>query len=249
MSIASEITRLQGVKSDILQAIRNKGVTVPAGSALANCPGLIASISGDFPEGFKKFSFIRNKQEINTTQISTYIKIDKDIDNANKIIGYEAVVGLYANEYASVFRSFNNTGCDLIVRNQYGSILTEFNNGATTTALSLFNDNVASILAAGLYNGTYKNFYSNTDTSIPSIYTQSQTGGFLIGGSRYNKPTPEKAFNLSRFFVYDKLNEKFLIDCFPARKEENSQIGLFDIVDKIFYVADSSLYELIGITV
>lgn len=46
MSIASEITRLQGVKSDILQAISDKGVVVPAGSALDDCPGLIASISG-----------------------------------------------------------------------------------------------------------------------------------------------------------------------------------------------------------
>lgn len=46
MSIASEITRLQGVKSDILQAITDNGVTVPAGSALDDCPGLISSISG-----------------------------------------------------------------------------------------------------------------------------------------------------------------------------------------------------------
>lgn len=46
MSIASEITRLQGVKADILQAIADKGVTVPAGSALDDCPGLIANIPG-----------------------------------------------------------------------------------------------------------------------------------------------------------------------------------------------------------
>ena len=46
MSIASEITRLQGVKSYILQAISDKGVVVPVGSALDDCPGLIASISG-----------------------------------------------------------------------------------------------------------------------------------------------------------------------------------------------------------
>jgi len=46
MSIASEITRLQGVKSDILQAISDKGVEVPSGSMLADCPDLIASISG-----------------------------------------------------------------------------------------------------------------------------------------------------------------------------------------------------------
>jgi uncharacterized protein (TIGR02145 family) len=46
MSIASEITRLQGVKSNILQAISDKGVDVPAGSALDVCPELISSISG-----------------------------------------------------------------------------------------------------------------------------------------------------------------------------------------------------------
>lgn len=46
MSIASEIARLQGVKSNILQAISDKGVDVPAGSALDDCPDLIASISG-----------------------------------------------------------------------------------------------------------------------------------------------------------------------------------------------------------
>lgn len=45
MSIASEITRLQGVKSDILTAIADKGVTVPTGSMLDDCPDLIASIS------------------------------------------------------------------------------------------------------------------------------------------------------------------------------------------------------------
>lgn len=46
MSIASEIVRLQGVKADILQAIADKGVDVPSGSMLADCPELIASISG-----------------------------------------------------------------------------------------------------------------------------------------------------------------------------------------------------------
>ena len=46
MSIASEITRLQGVKSNILQAIADKGVEVPSDSMLADCPDLIASISG-----------------------------------------------------------------------------------------------------------------------------------------------------------------------------------------------------------
>ena len=45
MSIESEITRLQGVKSDILAAIEAKDVIVPPGAALADCPALIAAIT------------------------------------------------------------------------------------------------------------------------------------------------------------------------------------------------------------
>lgn len=45
MSIESEITRLQGVKSDILASIEAKDVIVPPGAALADCPALIAAIT------------------------------------------------------------------------------------------------------------------------------------------------------------------------------------------------------------
>ena len=71
MSIASEITRLQGVKSDILSAIADKGVTVPVGSALDDCPALIASIStgggGDEPPtGYKRLMYMEYKR-VDTT--------------------------------------------------------------------------------------------------------------------------------------------------------------------------------------
>lgn len=46
MSVASEITRLNGAKADIIQAITDKGVTVPSGAMLDDCPELIRSIPG-----------------------------------------------------------------------------------------------------------------------------------------------------------------------------------------------------------
>ena len=46
MSIASEIQRLQGVRTNIFDAITNKGVTVPSGAKLADCPDLISQITG-----------------------------------------------------------------------------------------------------------------------------------------------------------------------------------------------------------
>lgn len=45
MSIEREITRLQRVKSDILHAIADKGVEVPSGSMLDDCPDLISAIT------------------------------------------------------------------------------------------------------------------------------------------------------------------------------------------------------------
>lgn len=61
MSIASEITRLQGVKANILQAIADKGVTVPADSSLDDCPALIASIptgTPAIPDTYKRVMYI-----------------------------------------------------------------------------------------------------------------------------------------------------------------------------------------------
>ena len=46
MSIANEIQRLQGVRANIFDAITNKGVSVPSGAKLADCPELISLISG-----------------------------------------------------------------------------------------------------------------------------------------------------------------------------------------------------------
>lgn len=44
MSIASEIQRLSGVRSDIFDSITNKGVTVPESATFSSCPDLIDSI-------------------------------------------------------------------------------------------------------------------------------------------------------------------------------------------------------------
>lgn len=44
MSIASEIQRLSGIRSDIFDSITNKGVTVPESATFSSCPDLIDSI-------------------------------------------------------------------------------------------------------------------------------------------------------------------------------------------------------------
>ena len=78
MSIASEITRLQGVKADILSAIAGKGVTVPAGSALGDCPDLIASIAGGSVD-LSDFE-IKSKMELDSSYYNSWQKDNYAID-------------------------------------------------------------------------------------------------------------------------------------------------------------------------
>jgi len=76
MSIESEITRLYGVRNNILQAIANKGVDVPSGSKLADCPELIASITSG--GGFNSDSIV------NIVPINKIAVVDQ-----NGYIGYD----------------------------------------------------------------------------------------------------------------------------------------------------------------
>jgi hypothetical protein len=76
MSIASEITRLQGVKSNILDAIAAKGVSVPSGAKLADCPELISLISGG--GGFEADNVV------NIVPINKMVVVD-----ANGYIGFD----------------------------------------------------------------------------------------------------------------------------------------------------------------
>lgn len=75
MSIASEIQRLSGVRSDIFTSITNKGVTVPSTATLSSCPTLIDSITtGGGPatsminDGFTSSGFVSGYRPFTATQ-------------------------------------------------------------------------------------------------------------------------------------------------------------------------------------
>lgn len=76
MSIANEIQRLQGVRTNIFDAITNKGVTVPSGAKLADCPDLIAAITGG--GGFEADNIV------NIVPIGKIVVVD-----ANGYIGFD----------------------------------------------------------------------------------------------------------------------------------------------------------------
>ena len=75
MSMASEILRLRGVRSNIFAAIAAKGVSVPSGAKLADCPELISAISSG---GFEADNVV------NIVPIDKMVVVD-----ANGYIGFD----------------------------------------------------------------------------------------------------------------------------------------------------------------
>lgn len=92
MTVATEIVRIQGVKSNILDAIAAKGVTVPSGAKLADCPGLIASITGG--------------GEFDLNNIVPIVPVPGIyVVDANGYIGYDITKYFQYND-ATVYRNF-----------------------------------------------------------------------------------------------------------------------------------------------
>lgn len=110
MSIQSEITRLQGVKSEILSSIAAKNVIVPPGAALADCPGLIASINGSECVVYKR-------------QIAGVIGV--------KVVDESGYVGIVVNDNSSEYTiyaivvegaDYSNMGLGRVTFVDYGTI-------------------------------------------------------------------------------------------------------------------------------
>lgn len=231
MSIASEITRLQGVKSDILQAISDKGVTVPAGSALDDCPALIASIptGGGEPEPPTGYIFRTalwassgtdvNYNYINTNEDTT-ITLEFQAKASNSSIS-GVLAGLGSN---SVFDFEFNSG------STGKATITNQNNASIT--LDTFSLNNLRKLKATLKNNEFSltdgisNFSAN---NIP--YTPAALSRFWISGSS--------------FYIYkltlENGDKKSILQ--PAQRVSDNAFGFYDMIQNVFYTN----YNITGI--
>lgn len=104
MSIASEITRIQGAKSDIADAIEAKGVTVPASTKIDGYAALVAAI----PQGASEITYPVVVETLTTgtytlppntfVQFGTVSTLGLSLDTSSEISGY-------VNEYVVQFTS------------------------------------------------------------------------------------------------------------------------------------------------
>ena len=257
MSIASEITRLQGVKSDILQAISDKGVVVPAGSALADCPGLIINIptgeSDDdvvLPTGYTRVQYV----ELNGTK--SYCDITQNS------IQYE--FGLPRWTFGDGLEITFSLNCDKTTSGkQFNLIDFSANGGSTRLGVEqVFNHNgnpySLNIYMSGIYNyGSYQtNFYLDGEEYLTGVYKlgykfDGGLKGFLNSSvhslgtapSTYSEylgffggefaPTVYKGTRIFGIKVPGKFN---FIPC----KNYNNVVGFYEVVNNKFIYQDLS---------
>lgn len=82
MSIASEISRLQGAKADIKTAIEGKGVTVPSATKIDGYADLVDAIpQGSTPTGTKQISVTQNGTQ--TENVSGYASAQLNVSVPN----------------------------------------------------------------------------------------------------------------------------------------------------------------------
>lgn len=249
MSIASEITRLQGVKSDILQAISDKGVTVPAGSALDDCPGLIADIptgAEPFPDGSKPVVAICNTDPthylpITNISVKLYGKYEMDIltgEQGSLFCTYSNTdskwrLQIRANTYIDIQPNYGGYGGGDIVglpNGLKGTYRLKLVSGESTKAGSyIVNDTVYA--QGGDVSISYANFECD-ELRIFSNNGDTSNGCRLCFGFRY----------------YDE-NDTLVYDLKPA--EKNGVVGMYDTISGVFHASpynDGSIYAVYGVS-
>lgn len=242
MSIASEISRLQGVKSDILQAISDKGVTVPVGSALDDCPALIASIptgGGNIPDGYKltlytelaangdasiwiypKFS---GQDDItpyrrDSLEYQVYLK-----QNVSSPLTYFNFSGSSSSNYkemrliAVTTQGSESIQCGFIFRDYFEKTLTI--NG---TAKGF-------VVAKMSYDGTDGHFSLNdtTDSSSNDLGDSALTGIWQLFNVVASDFAGTKIFRM-RSKIYN--SDKYRFDYVPARRVSDNRAGFINLV-------------------
>jgi hypothetical protein len=230
MSIASEITRLQGVKSDILQAISDKGVTVPAGSALDDCPALIAGIpTGGGTYDINDYFEFRPVYWNNTSNSFSGIGIDSVSNEDLEIIGkFYTPSGKYLRgRLFSIGVSYN---LDIGVQYQNSSQFL-LNNGSGYTYTS-HEVNLTGVIDVYIYK---ENFKVN-NVNYTGNYSQISRGWIYPIPGRTNGPTAEPSYSsLIELILKNKTSGKIYNHFVGARRKRDSKPCILDLANCTSY--------------
>lgn len=195
MTIASEIARLQGVKTDILGAIAEKKVDVPSGAMLADAPDLIRSIKsginvkigqGVYPAvkiGNQLWLARNLDEELGTLGVNEwYYNNDEAKAKANnygRLYTWDNInanltkLGLTKWRWPTT-ADFNR----LVALDPNGKSYATFGNGTNTTGLSFVSSGV--MFSDGTFSGNAFNMYSNVSNRNAAERLRYQYNFFAV---------------------------------------------------------------------
>lgn len=246
MSIASEIQRLQGVKSDILEAIAEKGVTVPAGSALADCPTLIGNISGGggggLPVDYTEVEYIGNSSkgvisialpEETSDYVYVYMKFEytatESSDNSyllgilDSFEGQFLRVGVGTASGKMSIMLYNANSHTYVVNIQTSQHINVFVTLLNNCGQFLCDDISSSHGEFGQYYGAARD-----KAKYICVFGAYVNGHWLLGDSFCSH---QKLKRLKLFGIY---TGAVLADFIPCKNTQNTP-GLYDVVSGTFY--------------
>ena len=180
MSIATEISRLQGAKADIKTAIENKGVTVPSSTTLDGYPSIITNIPTFDPYNGHDYVEIGGLKwatmNIGATSVTDYGLYFQWGDTT----GYESSqVGATGNPLVKTFAwadykfSNGNTAPG-------ASDMTKYNSADTKTTLEMCDD-AARANWGGLWRMPTTDEYAALGAAVNSAWTADYQGSGVAG--------------------------------------------------------------------
>ena len=216
MSIASEIERLSGVRSDIFTSITNKGVTVPAGSTFSSCPSLIDQIEGGgggtitsmINPTFTASGYSSGYRPFTATQIP--VSIPTYVENS----AYSGVT--YQNQ-GSYFAIFGLT--------QHLYVMADYYDVYNVPSYFILTMSASASSPQGQLNALYSDFMSDNFFNKSRVYLVGDNQNYYITTASY---TSQK-YGYKEFTPYDSYNP--------------SAVYLSAIVDLSPIVNDPNLFQ------
>lgn len=217
MSIQSEINRIAGAKSDIADAIEDKGVTVPSGTKLDGMANLIGQISG----GSEKLNSTQAADAYDPT--ATYAVGDK-VSYAGNV--YSCISAISTPE------GWDSTHWDQVdpIQDQVDDVRNTLNSKAEQSDLALIRTG-ATNTGAQIENGTY--FYLD-GTLKQAIATIAQNASFTAQNC-----TTVTAGGLNE--LRSVVNATYVYDANTARAVEANRVAAMEYILQNYFIPKASI--------
>lgn len=223
MSIASEITRLQNVRADILQAIADKGVTVPADSTFDDCPALIANIpTNEEPELPPEYILRTAIWSTNTYSTFDYYEMTSN-ENLTISIEFQSK-NISSTTSHCVYGNGNNTTFIFKFNSDTSGIANITNQNNSSKNVTAMDLSKLRRIKATLRNNVFTindGVSLISDSSIP--YSIASIDSIGLGGGD---------FYIYKISLENQTKKSILL---PAQRVSDNAWGFYDIINNKFY--------------